>query len=397
MKDNLVIIVNPARDHYDVVREIFKTYPSYKIMLLWSSEDDRNKIYNQYRSDNTSFHYEEIYSADLIDSYSESYNIIACIPSGDDSVELALKLQNKFVPEKSNSIETIEISKNKEKYLNLLREKNIVKTFQYELDSIEKFPVVIKPKESRGGSENVFLIESKEDLNKIKINIDSSKFVAQEFVNGTEYAVDILTFNGKHVLVLATEYSKNNDSLWQYKESVMNYKQDRYFIDEMYDYVCNCLDALNWNFGITFSQVIVDKNAQFHLIEINFRKQGHINDHSVYLSTGESLAKHISNLYLSTNILENKMSYYDYKQPYERFWVNVETSKYIESVDWLDLEKIKSFTSKTDHNVLFTMPGVIQPSTSILTSLGMVSMSHHNLEQYNSDVDLYMEWWKKYK
>lgn len=395
MKENLVIVVNPARDHYDVVREIFKSYPHYKIMVLWTSNEDRNKIYNQYRKDNTSFHFEENYSAELLDTYSKTYNIIACIPSGDDSVELALKLQNKFVPEKSNSIKTIEMTKDKEKYLNHLKEQNVIKTFQYDIDNIEKFPVIIKPKESRGGSENVFLVKSKEDLK--NLNIDKSKFVAQEYVEGTEYAVDILTYNGNHLLILASEYSKNDNSLWQYKESIMNYEENRYFIDEMYEYICGCLDTLNWNFGITFSQVIVDKSGKFHLIETNFRKQGHIDDYAVSLSTGTTLAKHISNLYIDTDILKNKIPYYNYKQPYERFWVNVETKKYIETIDWSDLNKIKSFISKTDHNVLFDIPGLISPSISMLTSLGMVSLSNSNIDQYNRDVEIYKKWWQKYR
>jgi predicted ATP-grasp superfamily ATP-dependent carboligase len=394
MKENLVIVVNPARDHYDVVREIFKSYPHYKIMVLWTSDEDRNKNYNQYRKDNTSFHFEENYSPELLDAYSKTYNIIACIPSGDDSVELALTLQNKFVPEKSNSIKTIEITKDKEKYLNYLKKQNVIKTFQYDIDNIEKFPVIIKPKESRGGSENVFLVKSKEDLK--NINIDKSKFVAQEYVEGTEYAVDILTYNGKHLLILASEYTKNDNSLWQYKESIMNYEENRYFIDEMYEYICSCLDTLNWNFGMTFSQVIVDKSGNFHLIEINFRKQGHIDDYAVSLSTGSTLAKHIANLYIDTDILKNKISYYNYNQPYERFWVNVKTEKYIETIDWEDLNKIKSFISNTDHNILFDIPGVISPSTSMLTSLGMVSLSNSNLDQYNNDVELYKKWWKKY-
>lgn len=390
--NELVIIVNPARDHYDVVKEIFNNY-GYKILILWSSEKDKNAIYNKYRADNTSFHYEEIYSQEIINRYSQEYKIVACIPSGDDSVDLALKLQTLYVPEKSNSVDTINLIKDKELYLNFLRKHGIVNTQQYSLNNIPEYPVVVKPKESRGGSENVYYVDSPSNLP----YLDHKDFVAQEYISGEEYTLDIATANGEHNLLLATEYSKRQGSLWQYKESIMNYKEQRYFIDEMYEYVCLCLDALKWNFGITCAQVIVDKLHKIHLVEINFRKHGHINDYGVYLSSGIKLSTHISNLYLDTDKFKNRISYYDYRQPYDRFWVNVETSKYIQTIEWEKLDKLPSFIGKIDHNILFNLPGIISPSTSMLSSLGMVSFSNADLIQYNKDVEMYEEWWNTYK
>jgi predicted ATP-grasp superfamily ATP-dependent carboligase len=390
--NELVVIVNPARDHYDVVREVFNNY-TYKILILWSSEEDKNTIHNKYRKDDTSFHYEEVYTKEVIDRYAQTHKIIACIPSGDDSVDLALKLQNRYVPKKSNSLETIDIIKDKELYLNLLREKGIVTTRQYSLNNIEEYPVVVKPKESRGGSENVYYVNSLSSLP----SLNSNDYIAQEYIDGPEYTIDIATASGEHHLLLATEYSKKHGSLWQYKESVMNYTENRYFIDELYEYVCLCLDALNWNFGVTCAQVIVDEKHKIHLVEINFRKHGHISDHGVYLSSGIKLSTHVSNLYLNTDKFKNRISYYDYNQPYERFWVNVESSKYIESINWPMLEEIPSFIGKIDHNILFNLPKKVNPSTSMLSSLGMVSLSNSDLVQYDKDIEAYNNWWNTYK
>jgi len=388
MKKDLVILINCARDHYDVCIEISKRYPDVDVLLLWSDEYTKNLIYNQHRSDNISYNYEEIYNENIIKKYKSIYNIKAVIPSGDDSVELAFKLQKELTPEISNSTYTIELIKDKSKYLDFLREKGLVFTKQYDIDKIDSFPVVIKPKVSKGGSENVWLVNSTNELPK---NIDKDFFVAQEYMKGIEYTIDIASYNGEHHLLLATKYKKNDGEFWQYCESIVDYYNERYFIDEIYEYICQCLDALSWKFGISCTQIIA--GDKIGLVEINFRKHGHIHDKAVEMSTGVKLSTHVADLYLNPEIFKNRLPVYDYYQPYDRFWINIEKETFIEKIDWSSIENLKSFVKKTDHSVLFNLPNMLSKSTSMLSSLGMISFSHKDSIIYNQDIEFYKLWY----
>jgi predicted ATP-grasp superfamily ATP-dependent carboligase len=389
MKNKLVILVNCARDHYDVCIEIKKKYKDIYIMILWSDEYTKNLIYNQYKSSNICHDYEEIYSDNLVEECKKKYNIEAVIPSGDDSVDLALKLQLKLTPNTSNSLETINLIKDKHVYLNYLKEKKSISTNQYNIDDIKTYPVVIKPKISFGGSENVWVVDNNND---IPININKNNFLAQEYVKGQEYAIDIASYNGEHHLLLSTKYFKNGNAIWQYQESIVDYINERYLIDEIFDYVCNCLDAIDWKFGITFTQVIV--SDKIDLVEINFRKQGHIHDTGVKLSTGVRLSEHVVNLYLNPTVYKNRWQMYNYFQPYDRFWINIEKEKYLDTVDWNPIENLKSFVKRTDHLSLFNLPNTVKKTTNMLSSLGVVSLSHSNIDVYNNDVTYYKSWCK---
>jgi predicted ATP-grasp superfamily ATP-dependent carboligase len=390
MKQDLVIFINCARDHYDVCKEVRNTFPNLVISIVWTDEKTKNLIYNLHKSDTHSYNFEEVYSEDLIQHYIKNYNILAVIPSGDDSVDLALRLQNRLTPKTSNSLQTIEIIADKNCYLDLLNSYGIVKTKQYKLDNIESFPVVIKPKFSKGGSENVWIVKN---IDQIPNDINYDDFVAQEYINGIEYTIDMASINGEHHLLLASKYDKFKDELWQYKESIVNYSKERYLIQDIFEYLSQCLDALDWKFGITCAQVIVGKSID--LVEINFRKHGHINDNAVEKSTGIKLSTHMSNIYLAPEIFKNRIPMYDYYQPYDRFWVNIEKETYIENLDWSNVEALDSYIGKIDHCILFSFPGLIKKSTSMLSSFGMVSMSHHNKDIYERDVSTYFEWWKK--
>lgn len=142
---------------------------------------------------------------------------------------------------------------------------------------------VVKP--SRGvASDDVHLCQDLESVQTAFTRIKDStvfgsmhgerhdKVLVQEFASGTEYAVDIVSKAGHHKVA----------ALWRYDKRPANGASFVYHATELVDadtdigraiceYIMDALGALNVNWGISHSEVIIDADGP-RLVEVNLRQ-----------------------------------------------------------------------------------------------------------------------------
>jgi len=152
------------------------------------------------------------------------------------------------------------------------------------------FPLVVKP--SMGSSSmNVFIVNDKrtlenalDEFKKLENSVLKTLggVVIQEYIEGEEYPINFVSYNGKHYFVDAWKYVKilNKQNKLVYKQAsllkpnVMPKKQ-KHQLDVMVKYGLSILNAMKWKYGPTHLEVKWDKNRNKpYLIEANLRMMG---------------------------------------------------------------------------------------------------------------------------
>lgn len=154
--------------------------------------------------------------------------------------------------------------------------------------------VIIKPR--RGvASDRVALCQTLDDISAAaKQILDSIVFgtydvhhdavLMQEYVDGTEYAVDVVTRDGVHKTAALWVYEKTSTSddgtsnPFAYLSGKLVSADDpnHPFALAIMDYVDDCLSALDIFWGMSHSEVKVSSKGHIRLMEVNVRQQ---NDH----------------------------------------------------------------------------------------------------------------------
>jgi len=152
---------------------------------------------------------------------------------------------------------------------------------------------VVKP--YRGcGSDNVFSCRTTADIENAFDVIQNSPVFAstsqeektgqsvlvQEYAQGVEYVIDIVSKNGEHKVAAVWKYDKRPAN----KAPVVYYKTEMVDLEDMEedhhsqhvktacDYAFKALDALGLKWGLTHNEVMVDQNNSAKLIEVNCRQ-----------------------------------------------------------------------------------------------------------------------------
>ncbi|KAL3944310.1 MAG: hypothetical protein SGBAC_001603 [Bacillariaceae sp.] len=147
-------------------------------------------------------------------------------------------------------------------------------------DQLASTSVVVKP--VRGvGSEDVTLCQSLASVGKAFQQIyggtvfgspreKHQSALVQEFAEGQEFAIDVVSKNGEHKVA----------AVWKYDKRPANGASFVYFATKLYDgpevaeisdYLRRCLDALQVSWGITHSEIIVTASGP-RLVEVNCRQ-----------------------------------------------------------------------------------------------------------------------------
>ncbi|GAB4226268.1 MAG: hypothetical protein Kow0076_8360 [Francisella sp.] len=167
----------------------------------------------------------------------------------------------------------------KEHNLNYIRQIQIEKFSNDTINTIYNFlcsvnkPIVIKPAINSGGTEGVCIIN---DLAGIKNYIEQNNnypYLVQEYIEGTEYIVDVSLFKGKYEVGFVGEYSKslvNGVPEYNYATNC----RDKEKIVKLQDFAHKCLQACDRVYGMYHVEIMQDKNGECFLIEINPRHSG---------------------------------------------------------------------------------------------------------------------------
>jgi biotin carboxylase len=169
-------------------------------------------------------------------------------------------------------------------------------------------PVLIKPLNSTS-SEGVFICESEEEIRAAFAHLMGHKnalgylnraVVVQEFLSGTEYVVDTVSYAGVHRAASFWRYHKSNlATSMAGPECIELLSSEGEIQRELFDYSKRVLDALGVRYGAAHIELIWSKKGPV-LIEIGARVNGGNNPLICRTCTGSSQIELLVDAYLKS-------------------------------------------------------------------------------------------------
>ena len=150
------------------------------------------------------------------------------------------------------------------------------------------FPLIVKPTD-RSGSRSITKVMNEADLeaavHRAVFDSFEKKAIVEEYVEGSEYSLESLSYGGKHYfLALTKKYTTGSP---HFIENGHIQPADLDKEDKIIDVVFKALDALDIEYGAAHSEFRLDNEGNIHIIEIGARMGGDcIGSDLVRLSTG---------------------------------------------------------------------------------------------------------------
>lgn len=195
-----------------------------------------------------------------------------------------------------NSAECIEASTNKFQMRDAFAKAGIWTPFFASVGEGEKlkvpgYPVIVKPTD-RSGSRGITRVECEEDLQPAILRAIEQSFekkaIVEEYIEGAEYSVETISYQGKHTLLAVTKkYTTGNPHYIEvgHLEPAPLSVQLK---EKVRETVFAALDALKVKYGAGHSELRIDKKGNVRIIEIGSRMGGDcIGSDLVPLSTGQ--------------------------------------------------------------------------------------------------------------
>lgn len=201
-----------------------------------------------------------------------------------------------------NSMRTTQISTNK----HMMRQafetngdpspKSILVDEFTDLDSLMiNYPIIVKPTD-RSGSRGIFKLDNSSGLkNAVQSSISESfekKALVEEFVDGEEYSVEYISFNGVHqFLAITKKYTTGEPNFIE-----TGHMEPAFLSEEMQDnvkqVVLHALDTLGIENSASHSELKISEDGTIQVIEIAGRMGGDcIGSELVRYSTGYDFTK----------------------------------------------------------------------------------------------------------
>jgi biotin carboxylase len=184
-------------------------------------------------------------------------------------------------------------------------------------DAIENmgFPVLVKPCDGYG-SQNIATFLSEDDLNPLLDPLDdylpchtdygfgvkaNDRLLVERYISGQMVGCDTLTRNGKHLMLGINEKLMYPPPSCAIKGSC--FPSDRYEVSTVQDYVFSILDALDFNDGVTHTEILLTEAGPL-LVEVNPRLVGAKIPRLLNLALGRSIHTDVIDLHLGKPLPE---------------------------------------------------------------------------------------------
>ena len=194
--------------------------------------------------------------------------------------------------------------------------KSILVDVDSDLQKIDiNFPVLVKPTD-RSGSRGITKVLRFEDLKQaVSFACNESfekKALVEEFVEGKEYSVEYISYQGKHTFLALTE--KFTTGAPHYVEVAHKQPADisKKQLDVINKIISKALDTLNVQCGASHSEIKIDGHGNIKIIEIASRMGGDcIGSDLVPLSTGYDYMKMVIDIAVGKEIAFLKKEHYN--------------------------------------------------------------------------------------
>lgn len=153
-----------------------------------------------------------------------------------------------------------------------------------------KYPLIVKPTD-RSGSRGVTKIEGPDALggaiHKALEDSFEKKVMIEEFVEGREYSVECISYEGMHVFLALTEKRTTGAPNFIETGHLQPAEVTPALRNQIITVVKKALDTLQIKYGASHSEIIIQKDGAIRIVEIGGRMGGDcIGSHLVPLSTG---------------------------------------------------------------------------------------------------------------
>lgn len=342
-------------------------------------------------------------ATDLLTSLSK-YSIEFVIPGSETGVELADALSTAF-NRFPNEVDCGKRCRNKFLTGETLRKKGVRSVQQQKITNVEealiwarqhrRWPIIIKPLNS-GGGDGFFICHNEAELTKAVKSVIGSltifnqindTILIQEFIEGTEYAVNTISYNGQHYVESFNVYEKRK--LWNgclvYETINLINSFDCSQADQLFQYTFDVLDALGFKYGATHNEIILTSDGPI-LMECNARVMGHTMCADLLTeSLGYSQIELAVLMYTSPKRYEEHV-----KKPFllKKYLtvVNLISEKkgIVQSIDFMDeIKKLPSFHS---YRLYRNVDDPISETHDLPTSPGDVFLLSENQSQVREDI-----------
>lgn len=156
-------------------------------------------------------------------------------------------------------------------------------------------PVIVKPTD-RSGSRGIMRLDAwsgfEEAVKNAKIQSLEKQIIVEEFVEGSEYSVECISWEGEHTLLAITQkYTTGHPNYIE-----LGHMEPAIIPDDITNkiktLVFEALDALEIMYGASHSEIMINELGEIYIIEIGARMGGDcIGSHLVLFSTGIDYVK----------------------------------------------------------------------------------------------------------
>lgn len=181
----------------------------------------------------------------------------------------------------------------------------------YDLRKINfDFPLIVKPID-RSGSRGISKVERFEELKPAMINAVhvsfSDKVLVEEFVDGKEFSMEMISQNGKHNFIALTEKFTTGSPKFIETMHLQPARVDETIKVKAIDIIEKALNVLDIKYGASHSEFKVDCNNNIKIIEIGARMGGDcIGSDLVEISTGYDFKKMVIDVAVGNNLNLNE-------------------------------------------------------------------------------------------
>ena len=339
-----------------------------------------------------------------------NFEVVGVIPGTETGVILADLLSNSLRLHTSNNLQLSSARRNKHEMVNCLAKHKIphAKSFQSNnLDEIirwveghGKFPVVVKPLSSAGSDgvricnnigevTNAFnaIMNVNDIFNELNLTV-----MVQQFLDGQEYIVNTVSYDGKHKVVDIWRKFKNKVDgipINDYAEIVAPLEPDYVLLTT---YIFKVLDALEIKFGAGHSEIMMTEDGPI-LIETAARLEGSIDPSAVNEATGNNHVSCLVNSYLNRDEFLQSYSTIRGVKKYARHTFLVSPSSGVITKD-PDLQSIINLPSFHSLSFRFERGNNLVKTTSLADFPGFVYLVSEDRQQVETDYQIVREYEK---
>lgn len=271
-------------------------------------------------------------SCEAIISRLSHYTVRYVIAGSDSGIELADMLASRMGIVESNDPETTAWRRDKYESHQRLAELGLRSIRQFKSSSVDEliswanncgYPVIVKPLNS-GASDGVTLCENAAEVERAAnqqlgqknlLGYVNQELLIQELVDGVQYFVNTLSWNGKHHVTDIWEQIRSRLEGGAYNfEGMHLIPGDEDLAHRLASYTCEVLSALGVNYGAAHSEVIMTKEGPV-LIEANARLMGaSINEESFTACLGYTQVSRCVEMYQQPDHFVGQFAGKDYQR-----------------------------------------------------------------------------------